>query len=66
MMSDLKKKYTKPILVVKEGALEYERCVLCGKKTEIPVILPVQDRNDYVVGIGQLCYECVKKLRDCE
>jgi hypothetical protein len=41
---------------------EYEYCVLCGKKTDIKVSEKVENRYHYVVGVGQLCEECHKKL----
>ena len=38
---------------------EFERCVMCGALTCIPVSMPIDWRNNYVIGCGQLCNECV-------
>ena len=35
-----------------------ERCVLCGKKTDVPIDLPIDRRDCYVEGSGQLCRDC--------
>lgn len=45
---------------MKENLLneEFERCVLCGKLTDIPISLPVEFRNNYEIGVGQLCGIC--------
>jgi hypothetical protein len=37
---------------------ETEKCVLCGTQTNIPVSLPIDLRNNYVEGAGQLCDRC--------
>ena len=39
-----------------------EKCVCCGKSTDIPFETPVQKRICYVVGCGQLCWECYMHL----
>lgn len=44
-------------------AEEYERCVLCGRRTEVPVICPVEQREYFVSGCGQLCPACGERLR---
>ncbi|ADO76508.1 hypothetical protein [Halanaerobium praevalens] len=40
----------------------YEKCVLCGKKTEIKSSHPISDRDYYEKGVGQLCRECYQDL----
>ena len=40
-----------------------ERCVMCGALTSIPVDMPIDWRENYEVGCGQLCAECAKKRR---
>ena len=45
-------------LTVKE---EFERCVICGQSTCIPISMPVDWRENYEVGCGQLCAQCAKK-----
>ena len=41
---------------------ELEVCALCGKETDIPISLTVDERKYYVSGVGQLCRECYKEL----
>ena len=36
----------------------YERCVLCGKETDVPIDLPIDRRDCYVEDSGQLCRDC--------
>lgn len=40
---------------------EFERCVICGALTCIPVSLPIDLRENYEIGCGQICAECAKK-----
>ena len=40
---------------------EFERCVMCGALTCIPVSMPVDWRENYEIGLGQICAECAKK-----
>ena len=40
----------------------YERCVLCGRKTNVPFDLPIENRANYVEGVGQLCWACWQNL----
>lgn len=42
---------------------EVERCAMCGGPTSTPISMPIEWREDYEVGIGQVCIECRKKLR---
>ena len=42
--------------------LDYEKCVLCGKHTNIPVMMPISERAYYVECCGQLCPECYQKV----
>jgi hypothetical protein len=39
-----------------------EVCSYCGKKTNVPVMLNVDMRENYVDGAGQLCGECYNKV----
>ena len=43
---------------------EFERCIVWGQVTCIPVFTPIDWRENYVVGCGQLCAECAKKQRE--
>ncbi|WP_195539295.1 hypothetical protein [Eubacterium maltosivorans] len=42
----------------------FETCVLCGKKTHIPIDTPIAARQGYVEGSGQLCPACYKKIKN--
>ena len=42
---------------------EIETCVLCGKKTPYSKSMQIQKRFYYIVGVGQTCFECFKKLK---
>lgn len=42
---------------------EFERCIMCGALTCIPVSMPIDWRENYEIGIGQICAECAKKQR---
>lgn len=45
---------------------EYERCILCGQVTCIPVSMPIDWRENYEIGLGQVCAECAKKEREAK
>ena len=40
---------------------EFERCVICGRLTSVPISMPVDCRENYEIGIGQICSECDRK-----
>ena len=42
---------------------EFERCIVCGELTCVPISMPVDWRENYEVGLGQICAECAKKQR---
>lgn len=39
-----------------------EKCVLCGKSTEVETLTAIKQRKYYVSGSGQLCKECYDKI----
>lgn len=39
----------------------FEDCVLCNTSTDIPTITPIELREGYISGIGQLCPECASR-----
>lgn len=43
---------------------EYERCIVCGQVTCIPIFMPIDWRENYEVGLGKVCAECAKKQRE--
>lgn len=40
----------------------FEVCVLCGKQTDIRRDTPVDFRDAYICGCGQLCRSCYDEL----
>ncbi len=42
--------------------IEYEICVLCKTRTNVRCDKPVEERQAYVEGVGQLCYKCYKDM----
>ena len=40
---------------------EFEHCIICGALTCIPVSMPIDWRENYEIGCGQICAECAKK-----
>ena len=48
---------------------QFEKCVFCGKTTNVPVGTPIELRTNYIEGAGQLCARCmaeVNSMRDEE
>ena len=43
---------------------EYERCVICGKLTRVPISMPIEWRENYEIGMGQICAECARRERE--
>ena len=46
----------------KQTGSEVEHCVVCGKLTEYRKDTPIDKRERYVEGAGQLCHECYRKI----
>ncbi len=44
------------------SANNIERCVLCGKETNVSKDKHVNQRDNYVDGCGQLCIACWREL----
>ena len=42
--------------------METDKCVVCGKDTKVPKDLPIDYRQYYVEGAGQLCKECYERI----
>ncbi len=59
------KQYQKEVDSVKEvqNNKEYERCVICGALTCVPISMPIDWRKNYEIGIGQICSKCAKKTQ---
>ena len=41
-----------------EKATDFEKCVVCGKQTDVPKTKDISERKYYIEGAGQLCGEC--------
>lgn len=39
---------------------------MCEKLTCIPISMPVDWRENYEIGLGQICAECAKKEREAK
>ena len=44
----------------------FEVCILCGKKTHIPIDTPIAARQGYIEGSGQLCPDCYQRINTRE
>ena len=44
--------------------MEFEKCALCRKTTNISVDTPVDKRIGYMEGVGQLCQDCFLDILD--
>ncbi len=47
---------------MKKNKNEFEVCVSCKKKLDIKKDMPIEMRQYYVAGVGQLCKKCYVKL----
>lgn len=45
---------------------EKDKCVLCNKETEYTPDIPIEEREFYVEGCGQLCAECYQEVKTAE
>lgn len=45
-----------------DGETVWERCVLCGRQTEVLRESPIGERKYYVEAAGQLCEECYGRV----
>ena len=43
---------------------EFEPCVMCGESTGVPSSMPVDWRENYELGLGQLCLDCARKRQE--
>lgn len=41
---------------------ESDNCILCGMETGYTYATPIGKRDFYIVGCGQLCFDCFQKL----
>lgn len=40
----------------------FEKCLLCGCETGVPIDQEIDSRAFYIEGAGQLCRDCHKKI----
>ena len=50
-----------PDWVVLVDGVYYDRCVLCQKNSGVRMDCPVEQRENYIKGCGQLCEGCSYK-----
>ena len=43
---------------------QFEKCIICQCETNIPIDFPIDSRENYVVGLGQLCDKCSGDMQD--
>ncbi len=46
-----------------DSVLHYEICIICGHTTGVLMDTPIEFRENYIYGCGQLCERCSRKLR---
>ena len=42
----------------------YERCVVCGELTNVRIDTPIEFRDYYEIGAGQVCCNCHNKITE--
>jgi hypothetical protein len=47
-----------------EREIKTEKCINCGKETNVPIDLHIDERKNYVEGAGQLCDGCYLMIYD--
>jgi hypothetical protein len=57
----IKNSHNDDFVVQNESNTEFESCVMCNKLTNVPKMLHIDFRTNYVEGAGQLCFECNTK-----
>ena len=55
-------RHIEPKEVINPEIIEYEKCVLCEKETNVKKNEKIEYRSHYVTGVGQLCPECFKEI----
>ena len=55
----LKKEQSKRFIA--KNKEKFERCCRCKQITNIPINTPIDFRDNYIEGSGQLCETCAKK-----
>ena len=43
---------------------KFEHCVMCGTLTDVQISTPVEWRENYEIGLGQICAGCAKKMQN--
>ena len=41
--------------------MENEKCIICHRETDVTCDTPIELRDNYIEGAGQLCLECALK-----
>jgi len=40
------------------GLATTEMCIVCGVETDVPLVIPIEQRRGYIEGVGQCCAAC--------
>jgi len=43
-----------------------DKCISCGNETRFPKETSIEERNNYIIGAGQLCRVCHDKIYKME
>jgi hypothetical protein len=46
----------------KKDKKELEKCAVCHRDTQYFKDTDIKERKNYIIGAGQLCYECYHEL----
>ncbi len=52
-----------PMSQAEGSALQLEHCVMCGEVTKVLTDMPIDCRENYIYGCGQLCERCANVLK---
>ena len=63
MRKKLEKQAVKKQMKNQAKTEEFERCILCGALTDIPISMPIDMRDNYEIGVGQICERCARVRR---
>lgn len=42
---------------------EFEECILCRAQTDVPKEMAVDERKNYMHGVGQMCSKCFAQMQ---
>ena len=54
--------YKKIFKKKKDNKMKLDKCVMCGKKTRYGEDVPIELRENYIEGAGQMCTDCHTRI----